>query len=241
MARNRKRAKERRARRPESVAAARARREQSAPSPISHATPDVELAEAQLEVGRPDAADKADERPQSLGAAEGRPGEADGRRQLLDEAETEGPAELSDEADERPEVLDEADSELVDEDDRGSELVDEVEAEAEEEDDYDELEGEALPAAPEDGRPRRGDGRTSPGAGAITVPGAAVPERRPWVGGRLVHFLQGSWRELQRVQWPDRRQVMQATGVVIGFVIVAGVFLGVADWAAGKIVTYILK
>jgi preprotein translocase subunit SecE len=63
----------------------------------------------------------------------------------------------------------------------------------------------------------------------------------PRSGNRLIHFLQGSWRELQRVQWPDRRQVMQATGVVIGFVIVAGVFLGVADWAAQKIVNFILK
>jgi preprotein translocase SecE subunit len=35
--------------------------------------------------------------------------------------------------------------------------------------------------------------------------------------------------------------VLQATGVVIGFVIVAGVFLGVADYLAGKIVDYILK
>ena len=58
---------------------------------------------------------------------------------------------------------------------------------------------------------------------------------------RLVHFVQGSWRELQRVQWPDRRQVMQATGVVLGFVVVAGLFLGVADWAAGKLVNFILK
>ena len=57
---------------------------------------------------------------------------------------------------------------------------------------------------------------------------------------RLVAFLQGSWRELHRVQWPDRRQVMQATGVVLGFVIVAGVYLGVADWAAQKIVNLIL-
>jgi preprotein translocase subunit SecE len=63
----------------------------------------------------------------------------------------------------------------------------------------------------------------------------------PRGASRLVHFLQGSWRELQRVQWPDRRQVMQATGVVIGFVIVAGLFLGAADWAAQKIVTFILK
>jgi preprotein translocase SecE subunit len=33
---------------------------------------------------------------------------------------------------------------------------------------------------------------------------------------------------------------MQATGVVIGFVIVAGAFLGVADFLAGKVVNYIL-
>ncbi len=71
-------------------------------------------------------------------------------------------------------------------------------------------------------------------------------DRAPAAGGagtvtRLVHFVQGSWRELQRVQWPDRRQVMQATGVVLGFVVVAGLFLGVADWAAGKLVNFILK
>lgn len=68
----------------------------------------------------------------------------------------------------------------------------------------------------------------------------APAERRFTTGSRLINFLQGSWRELQRVQWPDRRQVMQATGVVIGFVIVAGVFLGVADFFATKIMNYIL-
>jgi preprotein translocase SecE subunit len=34
---------------------------------------------------------------------------------------------------------------------------------------------------------------------------------------------------------------MQATGVVIGFVIVAGVYLGVVDSLAGKLVNLILK
>ena len=58
---------------------------------------------------------------------------------------------------------------------------------------------------------------------------------------RLVGFLRGSYRELQRVQWPDRRQVMQATGVVLGFVIVAGVFLGVADLVASKLMNLVLK
>jgi preprotein translocase SecE subunit len=57
---------------------------------------------------------------------------------------------------------------------------------------------------------------------------------------RLIAFLQGCWRELQRVQWPDQRQVVQATGVVLGFVIVAGAYLGLADWVATKIVNFIL-
>jgi preprotein translocase subunit SecE len=58
---------------------------------------------------------------------------------------------------------------------------------------------------------------------------------------RVIHFVQGSWRELQRVQWPDRRQVMQATGVVIGFVIIAGLYLGLADLVASKLMNFILK
>ncbi|MGI8428821.1 MAG: preprotein translocase subunit SecE [Solirubrobacteraceae bacterium] len=88
-----------------------------------------------------------------------------------------------------------------------------------------------------------GDGIVPPsgGGGELVVPGASAPERRVRASNRLVTFIQGSWHELQRVQWPDRRQVMQATGVVIGFVIVAGAFLGVADLLATKIVKLILK
>ena len=69
----------------------------------------------------------------------------------------------------------------------------------------------------------------------------AVSGGRPNLFPRLAGFLQGSWRELQRVQWPDRRQVAQATGVVIGFVIIAGLFLGLSDLVAQKLVNFILK
>ena len=69
---------------------------------------------------------------------------------------------------------------------------------------------------------------------------SAARAAEPREGGRLMTFLRGSWRELQRVQWPDRRQVGQATAVVIGFVIVAGAFLGLADFVAGKIVDFII-
>jgi preprotein translocase subunit SecE len=59
-------------------------------------------------------------------------------------------------------------------------------------------------------------------------------------GNRVVNFLRASWAELQRVQWPDRRQVAQATAVVLGFVAIAGAYLGLADAVAQRIVDFIL-
>ena len=57
---------------------------------------------------------------------------------------------------------------------------------------------------------------------------------------RFIAFLKASWAELQRVQWPDRRQVAQATAVVLGFVVVAGLYLGVADRVAQEVVDLII-
>jgi preprotein translocase subunit SecE len=47
--------------------------------------------------------------------------------------------------------------------------------------------------------------------------------------GRLITFLGHCIDELRRVQWPDRRQVGQATAVVLGFVVIAGGYLGLLD------------
>jgi preprotein translocase SecE subunit len=70
---------------------------------------------------------------------------------------------------------------------------------------------------------------------------AARPSGAPLrPGNRVIGFLRASWAELQRVQWPDRRHVIQATAVVIGFVAVAGLYLGAADFVAKEIVELIL-
>ena len=107
-----------------------------------------------------------------------------------------------------------------------AELVDDRDADDLEEDDVDDatLEREAAAAAPR---------RETADAGA-----AHPPTRKG--AGRFIAFLRASWAELQRVQWPDRRQVGQATGVVIGFVIVAGLYLGLADWVAKQVVNVII-
>jgi preprotein translocase SecE subunit len=82
-----------------------------------------------------------------------------------------------------------------------------------------------------------GDG----GETAVAPLGGRSPEpKQRREGSRFVNFLRGSWRELQRVQWPDRPQVAQATAVVIGFVLIAGGFLGLADWLSSRIVDLIV-
>jgi preprotein translocase subunit SecE len=237
VARNRKRAKERRNRRPQSadarVAVARGSREEhaTAPPPIEHATPDVELAEAQLALGRPElAGDQSPAEIEALTEAE------EQEEELQDYA---GGSGIPGMFPGQPQVVSAAD-----------EL---------EEDEYDEEAGGGGRGGRR-GRRASGDGGlgggdsgggggglapaggdSGGGGGGLAPVTASVPEHRSFPGSRLVNFLRGSWRELQRVQWPDRRQVVQATGVVIGFVIVAGLFLGGADWVAGKIVTFVLK
>jgi preprotein translocase SecE subunit len=77
------------------------------------------------------------------------------------------------------------------------------------------------------------------GVGASRPPRDELGGPRP-KGNRVLNFLRASWAELQRVQWPDRKQVSQATAVVIGFVAIAGAYLGAADWAARQVVDFII-
>jgi len=114
------------------------------------------------------------------------------------------------------------------------ELTDEDELDETDEDvdpDDEELAREAVAAAPA----RRGR------HGAAATESAHHPathKRSP--PARFIAFLKASWAELQRVQWPDRRQVAQATAVVLGFVVVAGLYLGLADRVAQELVDLIL-
>jgi preprotein translocase subunit SecE len=140
----------------------------------------------------------------------------------------------------------------------------EIEAEAEAEGDLSEDEIQELPGPSGSGGGRAGGGGrggalSAPGGGgsggggrggALSAPGGggsgggATPEQASGApvrgGNRAIGFLRASWAELQRVQWPDRRQVFQATAVVLGFVAIAGAYLGLADYVAKEIVEFIL-
>jgi preprotein translocase SecE subunit len=68
-------------------------------------------------------------------------------------------------------------------------------------------------------------------AGDELEPAAPRRERRAEASqrGRVTAFLVAVWAELQRVQWPDRRTLTTLTGVVLGFVLIAGGYLGLLD------------
>jgi preprotein translocase SecE subunit len=85
-----------------------------------------------------------------------------------------------------------------------------------------------------------GGARAGGGAGAGAGDVAAPPVAAKSAFGRVLPFFRACWAELQRVQWPDRKQVGQATAVVLGFVVIAGAFLGLADIVAQRIVDFIL-
>jgi preprotein translocase subunit SecE len=57
---------------------------------------------------------------------------------------------------------------------------------------------------------------------------------------RLVAFLIAVWAELQRVQWPDRKQLTQMTGIVLMFVLIAGGYLGLLDAIFSRLIQAIL-
>jgi preprotein translocase subunit SecE len=187
VARDRQRAKQRKARRAQNPGPAPSKLNRADLSgELEHASGEVEEFEAALisgADGEPDAAFGEEEDPEAA------------RRAFGDENEL------------TPEELD---------DEQFDELEDEVDDAT--------LEEQAVESAP---RARR----------QAAAPGAPTTRKG---AGRFVGFLQASWAELQRVQWPDRRQVAQATGVVIGFVIIAGLYLGVADWVAKQIVNAII-
>jgi preprotein translocase SecE subunit len=56
----------------------------------------------------------------------------------------------------------------------------------------------------------------------------------------VVNFLVQVWAELRRVQWPDRTAVTQATGVVIVFCILAGLYLALWDFLFSDLVKALL-
>jgi preprotein translocase subunit SecE len=58
---------------------------------------------------------------------------------------------------------------------------------------------------------------------------------------RILAYLQKSKEELEKVVWPTRQQVITHSLIVIGFVIVMGVFLGGLDFLFSLGVRFLIE
>ena len=200
MARNRKRAKQRKAKREQQGGSqAGGTHHEDVPGALEHASGEVEEFDAALVAGADgQTADKGTAPDEDISKINEREG-----LEHPEELSTQDFAELEDRVDEIERTMESGDRDKA------------VEEELELDDDI-----------------------AARKAAAAAAP--AVQAKKQGLFGRLVAFLRASWSELQRVQWPDRRQVGQATAVVLGFVVVAGVYLGVADAFARKLVDLII-
>ncbi|MEX2195676.1 MAG: preprotein translocase subunit SecE [Thermoleophilaceae bacterium] len=124
-----------------------------------------------------------------------------------------------------PEELGRSDMSLEDEPALDEPAQGEAEEAGDELEDYD-FEDEEQPLGPE------GKGHATP---------VQEADREQHRGrGKVIGFLANVWAELQRVQWPNRQQVTTLTGVVLGFVLLAGGYLGLLDAIFSRVIQAIL-
>ena len=85
-----------------------------------------------------------------------------------------------------------------------------------------------------------------PAGEPLVVPDTTPEHDHPLVpdeqrrGGRVMGFLAAVVAELRRVQWPDRTALTTMTGVVLGFVVIAGGYLGLLDYIFSRLVRAII-
>jgi preprotein translocase subunit SecE len=91
-------------------------------------------------------------------------------------------------------------------------------------------------------RGRRGGAEvatTGPRERGDRAPAGGEPTRATGLA-RVVAFLRACWAELQRVQWPDRRQTTQLTAIVLVFIVIMGGYLGLLDAIVSRVVQEII-
>ena len=212
MARNRQKAKERQARRK----AQQQRSGDGSRAPADGARRASTPPRAEPRRGRPDS-----EPPEPAQSSE--PPESRLRSEPAEPAEPVASDDGRDEAVADPHLRAGAPPEDVGRSDQVLRYEQDLEADEEEDEDHfdpdEDVPEEDLAAAPE---PRRAD--------------AERHKDRP----RFVQFLIAVWAELQRVQWPDRPALTTLTGVVLGFVLLAGGYLGLLDAIFSELIQAIL-
>jgi preprotein translocase SecE subunit len=94
---------------------------------------------------------------------------------------------------------------------------------------------ESQAAAPRQRQRQQQQQQLRPAAEPATVDGGRhVP------GSGLRNFVQESWGELKKVDWPGQQQLIQGTAVVLIACLITGVYLFLADQVFKRFVQHVL-
>ena len=154
------------------------------------------------------------------------PVETDGRDRVIDDPTTVDPS---------PAVPPELATGAPPQDEGRSDRVLEDEPELREDEAIEEIEDWEL-EDPEEAVAARGAGEEGYEVRGRRGVEAEAHRERP----RVMQFLIAVWAELQRVQWPNRQALVTLTGVVLGFVLLAGGYLGLLDAIFSELIQAIL-
>ncbi len=57
---------------------------------------------------------------------------------------------------------------------------------------------------------------------------------------KIIQFLNGAKVELKKVTWPNKKQTLASTSVVIIIVFIVAIYLGIIDYVLARLVKWIL-
>ena len=64
------------------------------------------------------------------------------------------------------------------------------------------------------------------------------PVRQYWT--HSVQFVKEAWQELKKTSWPNRKETLGGTGVVLILVILISIFLGLVDFGLSRVLKIII-
>jgi preprotein translocase subunit SecE len=99
-------------------------------------------------------------------------------------------------------------------------------------------------------KPKAGskEGTAASGKGQV-VKLKSAKQRTPWTSklpplgqywGSCVQFVKEAWQELKKTSWPNRKETLGGTGVVLILVFIIAIFLGVIDFGLSRLVRVIM-
>ena len=68
----------------------------------------------------------------------------------------------------------------------------------------------------------------------------ADKQKKPGIFARIGKWLKEMKSELKKVQWPTRKQTINNTLIVIGCVVLVGIFIWIFDYLAGNAIRMLL-